>query len=498
MFAYLVLGPLETKVPDAARKVLLALFPFCVPVNEDTVSELARRRHIRWGVCSGATLLFAPFAWVLVFWSTDTAHNAVEFPSMVARYFFLTNGVNPLLPLCLLLLGIHAWIWKNVRGTFLQSFVYHPCPSPLLVGSEDGQEIKYLRKGIEKTIQHFSKTTGVLLATGLIVLMWAYQLYVRDFEVHSGFTAWSNGLWTFLVGLLVLLILASLQRFAMLWWQLKKLLRRLEYHPLRQGFTRLPDRLSWTSIWSIDGLRPTMVSMQMTGDYLSAMLAKFGGPDGPGNTVLQNALCDIESVMTVFFKGQPISSGDTKMVGVQIEKICTHYINELESSWNSQRIDGWNPERTAAKVEDPEELPSKSKQLEILKDEFIALQYCAYIRYAFLHLRNFLGFVVTGLTLLFLSFNVYPFEPNGTLSNCATWLFSLSAMVIITVFYQMDKDRLLSRLSTSSEGKLDAGFFPRLLQFGALPTVTFLAIHFPPIGQALVKITQIIPGLGNQ
>ena len=104
-----------------------------------------------------------------------------------------------------------------------------------------------------------------------------------------------------------------------------------------------------------------------------------------------------------------------------------------------------------------------------------------------MQLRNLLGFLATASTLVFIALNVYPFQPMGTLTNFATFLFALGAIVVVTVFYQMEKDPLLSRLANTTAGKLESGFTLRLLQFGTLPTVTFLATHFPPIGQALVR-----------
>ena len=83
------------------------------------------------------------------------------------------------------------------------------------------------------------------------------------------------------------------------------------------------------------------------------------------------------------------------------------------------------------------------------------------------------------------------------MTNFASLLFGIAATLMVTTFYQMDKDPLLSRLSNTKAGELDAGFGWRLLQFGALPTVTFLATHFPPIGHALVQMIQIIPGLAK-
>ncbi len=145
--------------------------------------------------------------------------------------------------------------------------------------------------------------------------------------------------------------------------------------------------------------------------------------------------------------------------------------------------------------------PSNSEVAEAkvngLKSQFIALQYAAFIRYAFMELRNLLGFVTTASSLLYIALNVYPFQPAGTLTTFSTFLFIISSIVVVAVFYQMDRDRLLSRLSNTQAGRLDAGFAVRLLQFGMLPTITFLATHYPPIGQALLKVAQIMPGLAK-
>jgi hypothetical protein len=104
---------------------------------------------------------------------------------------------------------------------------------------------------------------------------------------------------------------------------------------------------------------------------------------------------------------------------------------------------------------------------------------------------------MTASSLLFIALNVYPFQPIGTMTNFATFLFIACAIIVVAAFYRMDRDPLLSRLSNTKAGELDAGFGWRLVQFGALPPITFLATHFPPIGQALAKFAQIIPGLAK-
>ena len=509
----------------ADTKFWLALYPFCVPVRDTTGSEQRRKQYIYCSLASGFLCLLAPTIFFLFFYcnAQQSESMAAEYPAMVARYFSFSNGVSPLLPLCVLLLALHAWVWSCVRSCFLQSYGYRPFPSPLPVGSEAGDvEMTHLLRNVEIPIEKFFGRSFPVIAAGIVLLMYLYGIRVTDFEVRPVFTSWSKWVWTILFGSVAILSLTTLRRFWMLWWGLRNLLRRLEHHPLRQAFSRLPDRLSWTSIWSITGLRPTMVSLQMTGDFLSALAERFDnaflglGPTGE-KLDAERIRTEIDALMTKFYEGKfPLDAecyAKVQSVQVAIRAVCQNYIEALREPWKCQRVEGW--QATKAKVAtaknenqkegagsgsglDSTESSHQLTPLQAMKDEFIALQYCAYIRYAFFHLRNMLGFVGAGLTLLFIALNVYPFEPSGTLDNCATFLFSVATIVVIAVFSQMDRDALLSRLSETTAGKLDAGFGWRLFQFGVLPTVTFLAIHFPPIGQALVRIVQIIPGLAKQ
>ena len=92
-----------------------------------------------------------------------------------------------------------------------------------------------------------------------------------------------------------------------------------------------------------------------------------------------------------------------------------------------------------------------------LKTQFVALQYAAFIRYAFMQLRNLLGYLCISLSMLFIALNVYPFQPISTMTNFATLLFGLASVTVISTFYLMDRDPLLSRLSNTEPGKLDSG-----------------------------------------
>jgi len=500
------------------HKKLLAFVPFCrplalaepVPAGDDP--ERLRQRWLWICFFTGAVAFGAPLVWGLAILFSAPSH---QYPAIVARYFFFGGGVSPLLPLTALLLILHACAWCRVRSYYLQAYVFCPEPHPLRTSedSKDGLEMKELLKAVKDHARVlFDRVwiVGFTIFGGATIFF--YDLVIGDIELDL--PGWlRKGLWTISFLIAGILIVNAASRVMLLWLSLQRLLRRLEFHPLRVAFTTLTDRVSWTSIWSLGGTRPTMVSLQMSADYLSAIKDK-------DNAGVRDR---IDKFMGSVHNGDYHSSTETRDTLQTLKKdlaaVTTHFIEDLKgaSSWNDQRIEGWQhknesgekgkekgrdtfplritEEQGSLKITTPPADPSQ--RLHRLKAEFIALQYSAFIRYAFMELRNLLGFLVTASTLLFIALNVYPFQPMGALTNFATSLFVLAAIVVVTVFYQMDRDSLLSRLSNTSAGQLDAGFSQRLLQFGLLPTITFLAVHFPPIGQALARLVQIIPGLAK-
>jgi len=124
----------------------------------------------------------------------------------------------------------------------------------------------------------------------------------------------------------------------------------------------------------------------------------------------------------------------------------------LSPYWSQNSLKGWQYLASDAKTGSggkseagQSELP-KEKTLNELFKEFAGLQYSGFIRFAFFHLRNLLGFNATALSLLFVAINSYPFQPYGTLVNAASCFFVITAISIVTVFYLMDTNPILSRL----------------------------------------------------
>ena len=172
------------------------------------------------------------------------------------------------------------------------------------------------------------------------------------------------------------------------------------------------------------------------------------------------------------------STAATRLVSDVLQAVWVK--GESESVVNSMR----KPDAT-----DP---PPKSEE-EIdrwFAEEFVALQYVAFIRYVLLQMRNFLEFVTTGFMLMAFALIAFPFEGHRALNTATLVLFVLLAVGVALVFAQMDRDALLSRLSGTKANQLDFNFVTRVLAYGGLPLLTLLGTMFPTIGSFLFSWLQ--------
>jgi hypothetical protein len=86
--------------------------------------------------------------------------------------------------------------------------------------------------------------------------------------------------------------------------------------------------------------------------------------------------------------------------------------------------------------------------------------------------------------------NSYPFQPRQVID----WLFTTLLVVLLGgvawVFAQMYRDSILSHITRTTPNQLGIDFYIRIISFGALPLLTWLAYHFPDVGGAIFKIFQ--------
>jgi hypothetical protein len=153
--------------------------------------------------------------------------------------------------------------------------------------------------------------------------------------------------------------------------------------------------------------------------------------------------------------------------------------------------------RGSAEAQDTLELhaaPQKVEEENIrVAEEFLALRYVSVIRTVLVNLRYTMIFVVTAFVLAILAWNSYPFRPQNWIDWMFTAVLAVLGSGIVWVFAQMYRDPTLSRITDTSANELGTEFYLRLVTFGAVPVLTWLASQFPVVGSTLFHFLK--PGL---
>jgi hypothetical protein len=135
--------------------------------------------------------------------------------------------------------------------------------------------------------------------------------------------------------------------------------------------------------------------------------------------------------------------------------------------------------------------PSRSDPVYIqLAEEFLAIRYLSLIRSVLINLRFLMSFVSTAFVLALLAWNSYPFQPRRWVDWTFTiMLFGIGAAVV-WVFAQMHRNSILSRITGTKVNELGSAFFVRLVAYGTVPLLTWLASQFPVISNGISKLLQ--------
>jgi hypothetical protein len=168
-----------------------------------------------------------------------------------------------------------------------------------------------------------------------------------------------------------------------------------------------------------------------------------------------------------------------------LQDVLIHYWNErrtgyVASSSLNVALDGKEP-RTP-ELEEPTYI--------CLAEEFLAIRYVALIRTVLVNIHDLMLFVSLAFVFAIVAWNSYPFQPHEQIDLCFTVLMILLTIGFVTVFAQMHRNAILSRITSTKPNELGMDFYLRLLTFGAVPVLTWLAYQFPSIGSTLFRILQ--------
>jgi len=177
---------------------------------------------------------------------------------------------------------------------------------------------------------------------------------------------------------------------------------------------------------------------------------------------------------------------------------CQILIRDLLTRyWDHERV---STVETCKGSAGPESLtPSSVGELQsappliLLAEELLVVRYIALIRAVLVNMRYLMIFVAAVFVLALVAWNSYPFQPHAFINWCFTIMLVIISTGFVTVFAQMHRNAILSRITDSTPNELGWDFYLRIITFGAIPLLTWLAYQFPEIGGSLYRILQ--PGL---
>lgn len=445
--------------------------------------------HYFWGTCflGLIAILAICFAGVVVF-GRDSADFLAAYRSLD-----LTNDISPLIPITLLLVALIATFFMQLRR-----YTYSIDRQPLIPAMEADpfcQGLNNLERKINNRISLFYVHKREFGADKQI--HWLYLIvlvplvFAAVYAVNGSFQtveAWA--LEHLIIGLVfatILSILFSSTRFVLIWSAFSEFLQQLERHPIRWVFSLLPKEFMWSPVWQGGGKKRTHVLITRSVECLRALYASNRVPPvlAPEGVNLK----DLSTEVGIFLSKWAQSSFDTK----RFQAIEKSFKKAADSAVASLVASKWMEgdyelkAQLAAKEENKSALrvlwPEFAKEEpSIIRSEFVAFRFLAYINYVLWHLETLVLYISTAFLLLVVAVNSYAFRSKTVFDWALVGLFAVLSVGIITVFAQADRDAILSRISGTAEGKLDRHFFTHVLSYGALPAVALLASHFPTIG----------------
>jgi hypothetical protein len=148
---------------------------------------------------------------------------------------------------------------------------------------------------------------------------------------------------------------------------------------------------------------------------------------------------------------------------------------------------------TEARTEGHAEKACNEPTLLALAEELLVVRYISLIRTVLVNIRYLMVFVAAAFVLTLVAWNSYPFHPHAFIDWCFTILLGIISTGFIILFAQMHRNAILSRITDTKPNELGWEFYLRIITFGGIPVLTWLAYQFPQIGGTLYRILQ--PGL---
>ncbi len=480
---------------------LIAVIWLAVSIIDWMIRSEEYFQGLAWTVASifmGAVLI------VLVVGALANAHFNQSYAEKVflfLRATELTSGVSLLLPIILIGLAAFIYFFSALRRLNLAESM--PClrepqqspdevPAFLRFDHEKAKSFVGLKK-IETRVKELIVCNALGIPGGLLSALLILIVYGRFFwrpYLPSVEGVWFDRLFIFLFYLVPVLLIGAFLRFFWIWTALRKLLRRLSWHPLFTKFAiENGDHPDFQNLPKIDLTTPvpTYTALSISVRQARHLLNRLKLEPEQAETSAR-----IEPLVEIAETGLGLAlDNDARLDWRQAFQhrlqaqaaICDlgEPVTELlEESWMEAT---------------PNDAPGWRNEAGL----FLITLIVTFLQYVFAHLQNLVALVTGGLILMLIAANVYPFQPHEPLL-LFSWVSMLSVVVVTMLsFVQMSRDRVLSQLTGTTPGQLNLtrDFVVRVLIHGLVPVLALLGAQFPEILRSALSWLNLMQGSGN-
>jgi hypothetical protein len=459
--------------------------------------------------------------------------GAQEVAAMVLwqqRTIDLASGASVATPVLFLLIAVGCWFWYSFRAEGLVEWRRPKLPARKELPQELYSLTDEMAEKVCGTLNRFTPPWWIPLAAVIAVLCFAVPSAVvtpghapiRSLEGLPFDRAYS-----LLLGVVIVLLLATLLRLVAVWRSFFGILRSMDRDGMRDALRRLSGfewSVIWNPAWSVENEGHKMVFREI--QVLERLQESLGKADSVEPTALRELRLSIQSAMNI--RADLIRAAenplDKSQAGIARQmkphyesllrsfaaiagSLCTSY---LLSYWKRPAADEHKDEsdhsageasrtsinlgigqatvsiEAAAKPSaDPSGLPPASLRV---AEDFVATVYASFLVTVLLAVRGLVITAVVVYACIVLSTVSYPFEPAPDLAALSAVLFAFSGYVIWYIYEEMHRDATLSLVTSTVPGKLDQAFWAKFVAAGIVPLIALITTLYPPFGHLLYTL----------
>jgi len=441
-------------------------------------SASKNRGETRWGYWALALVVLVTGGYTLYWW----AHNEPqERLFLYVRATDMAAGLSPLVPMGLLGLAAFALGRFCLKQADLHRRTQLKCPYPK--GWRCDKLLKAdhtLNNGFQNHLGFTfdSDSRGILLLLGapfLLCVIW--NVLIIPLPSGEG-TSWDwimRAAFWMTAGAVVLVLI----RFLALWGQLKRLLDEILRFPMVSAFELVPREIARQ-------FKGYLYFKQLHHFHLKA--AAWALPVKQRLELADGYAETHDSLEDGATKPEQYSEEyELKKVANQLKGYANQFLSDLESKWAVHTIDDAfgidrprKEEEHSGEREEPKDISiaQKDEPTTAQKENYIASYVTLYLSGYFVQLRMLVYAFSFAAPLLLFTVSSYAFQPEKPWLAAVIVLLAIAAICAFSVFYQINKNGLVSRIMRTTPNKFtpDWGFVSSLMTY-VLPVLGLVLLQ---------------------